>query len=105
LISGYLIYPSDIKNKFPNGYIYLKECETVLRNREKGKLKNDDHWFKYIYPKNLILPILFQSIFACLILLNSIPVVRFFQQHQLKNKHRPCLWQFLEIFLRKHRLP
>ncbi|SHN92489.1 Eco57I restriction-modification methylase domain-containing protein [bacterium endosymbiont of Bathymodiolus sp. 5 South] len=46
---------ADIKNKFPNGYIYLKECETVLRNREKGKLKNDDHWFKYIYPKNLIL--------------------------------------------------
>jgi hypothetical protein len=46
---------ADIKNKFPNGYIYLKECETVLRNRERGRLKNDDHWFKYIYPKNLIL--------------------------------------------------
>lgn len=40
---------------FPNGYAYLKECEEELRNREKGRLHNDDFWFKYIYPKNLAL--------------------------------------------------
>ena len=25
----------------------------MLRNREKGRLKDDDSWFRYIYPKNL----------------------------------------------------
>lgn len=40
---------------FPKGYDYLKKCEDILRNREKGRLKNDDYWYKYIYPKNLVL--------------------------------------------------
>lgn len=40
---------------FPQGYSYLKECETVLRDREKGRLRNDAFWFRYIYPKNLAL--------------------------------------------------
>ncbi len=40
---------------FPNGYAYLKECEDILRGREKGRLMNDEYWFKYIYPKNLVL--------------------------------------------------
>ena len=44
---------NEIKRKFPHGYSYLKKCEDILRNREKGKLKNDDKWFRYIYPKNL----------------------------------------------------
>jgi len=45
----------EIKDYFPNGYSYLKECEDVLRGREKGRLKNDNFWYKYIYPKNLTL--------------------------------------------------
>ena len=45
----------EIANKFPLGYSYLKECEDILRNREKGRLLNDDYWFRYIYPKNLTL--------------------------------------------------
>ena len=45
----------EIGNLFPKGYGYLKECEDILRNREKGRLKNDEYWYKYIYPKNLIL--------------------------------------------------
>lgn len=40
---------------FPQGYAYLKECEDVLRAREKGRLMNDDFWYRYIYPKNLTL--------------------------------------------------
>lgn len=45
----------ELSEFFPNGYAYLKECEEVLREREKGRLKDDDFWFKYIYPKNLVL--------------------------------------------------
>lgn len=45
----------EIGDLFPKGYGYLKECEDILRNREKGKLKNDEYWYRYIYPKNLIL--------------------------------------------------
>jgi hypothetical protein len=44
---------NEIKNKFPNGYSYLKKCEEVLRSRERGKLLNDEKWYRYIYPKNL----------------------------------------------------
>ncbi|MGF0077062.1 Eco57I restriction-modification methylase domain-containing protein [Parabacteroides distasonis] len=64
----YVIFPYKIKDGkavlytenelftlFPNGYAYLKECEEELRNREKGRLRNDDYWFRYIYPKNLVL--------------------------------------------------
>lgn len=64
----YVIFPYKIENGkavlytenelsalFPNGYAYLKECENELRNREKGRLRNDDYWFRYIYPKNLVM--------------------------------------------------
>lgn len=48
------LYSEDqLSKKFPLGYRYLKECENVLRNRERGRLINDDYWFRYIYPKNL----------------------------------------------------
>lgn len=46
---------NELKKLYPNGYSYLKECETILRNREKGRLLNDDLWYRYIYPKNLVL--------------------------------------------------
>lgn len=45
----------ELATLFPQGYVYLKECEDVLRNREKGRLTNDDFWYRYIYPKNLTL--------------------------------------------------
>lgn len=49
-----VLYTEDeIKDKFPNGYEYLKKCEQVLMDRERGRLKNDPFWFRYIYPKNL----------------------------------------------------
>lgn len=46
---------SELSVLFPNGYAYLKECEEELRNREKGRLHDDYYWFRYIYPKNLVL--------------------------------------------------
>lgn len=45
----------ELATHFPKGYAYLKECEDVLRNREKGRLMNDNFWYRYIYPKNLTL--------------------------------------------------
>ena len=46
---------TEISALYPQGYAYLKECEGELRGREKGRLENDDFWFRYIYPKNLVL--------------------------------------------------
>ena len=41
-----------IAKNFPKGYEYLKENETFLRGRERGKM-DIDGWFLYIYPKSL----------------------------------------------------
>ncbi len=46
---------SELSEQFPHGYAYLKECEEILREREHGRLRNDDYWYRYIYPKNLVL--------------------------------------------------
>lgn len=43
---------NEIKVQFPFGYKYLIECKDVLQNRENGRLRNDNFWYKYIYPKN-----------------------------------------------------
>ena len=45
----------ELSDTFPLGYSYLKDCEDILRGREKGRLMNDEYWFRYIYPKNLVL--------------------------------------------------
>ena len=44
----------ELSDTFPLGYSYLKDCEDILRGREKGRLMNDEYWFRYIYPKNLV---------------------------------------------------
>ncbi|MFP9115988.1 Eco57I restriction-modification methylase domain-containing protein, partial [Flavobacterium sp. RHBU_3] len=51
--SAELYKEDEIINEFPLAYAYLKECENILRDREKGRLKNDSYWYRYIYPKNL----------------------------------------------------
>lgn len=33
---------------------YLRECEASLRGRESGKMDDDDKWWGYVYPKNLV---------------------------------------------------
>ncbi len=45
----------ELESEFPLGYAYLKRCESALRGREKGRLEKDSYWYKYIYPKNLVL--------------------------------------------------
>ncbi len=37
----------EIEEKFPKGYIYLKECEDILRGRERGKFNIDGEWFQF----------------------------------------------------------
>ena len=37
----------ELKLLFPNGYAYLKECETILRGREKGRFDIDGLWFQF----------------------------------------------------------
>ena len=53
--SAILYTEEELATNFPLGYTYLKECETTLRGREKGRLEKDNYWYKYIYPKNLVL--------------------------------------------------
>jgi len=56
----YVIFPYKIDNGkavlytenelsvlFPNGYAYLKECEDILRSREKGRFNIEGEWFQY----------------------------------------------------------
>lgn len=50
-----LFTEAELENLYPKGYVYLKECEDALRGRENGRLTNDAYWYKYIYPKNLVL--------------------------------------------------
>ena len=45
----------ELESEFPLGYDYLKQCESTLRGREKGRLEKDNFWYRYIYPKNLVL--------------------------------------------------
>ena len=50
------LYTEDeILTLYPKGYSYLKSCEMILRNRERGRLLTDEYWYRYIYPKNLLL--------------------------------------------------
>jgi hypothetical protein len=38
---------NELKKLYPNGYSYLKECETILRSREKGRFNIDGAWFQF----------------------------------------------------------
>jgi len=43
-----LLYTEDeISKQFPKGYLYLKECEKILRDRERGKFNIEGEWFQY----------------------------------------------------------
>lgn len=43
-----LLYSEEeISTNFPKGYCYLKECEDVLRAREKGRFNIDGEWFQF----------------------------------------------------------
>lgn len=44
----------ELQTMYPEGYAYLKENESILRDREHGRLSNDNQWYKFIYPKNLV---------------------------------------------------
>ena len=37
----------ELQSLFPKGYAYLKECEPILRGREKGRFDIDETWFQF----------------------------------------------------------
>ena len=37
----------ELQKSFPKGYAYLKECESVLRDRESGRFNIDGEWFQF----------------------------------------------------------
>ena len=49
-----LISSEKFFEQYPNTWLYLKENYEFLRNREKGKMKNEN-WYGYIYPKSVSL--------------------------------------------------
>ena len=44
---------TELKNKFPMAWSYLSMRSEEFKAREKGKLRNSENWWAYIYPKNL----------------------------------------------------
>jgi hypothetical protein len=50
--TGDLLAAKEIALKYPATWAYLKECESVLRGREDGKVDGPE-WYGYVYPKNL----------------------------------------------------
>ena len=38
---------SELEELYPKGFEYLKECENVLREREKGRFNIDGEWFQF----------------------------------------------------------
>ena len=49
-----LIAPGVFADRYPRCWDYLQVNRTVLEGREKGKMRHD-HWYAYVYPKNLAL--------------------------------------------------
>jgi len=45
--SAVLYTEEEISQLFPRGYAYLKECEPILREREKGRFNIDNLWFQF----------------------------------------------------------
>ena len=49
ILNGKAVLYSEIElsEQFPHGYEYLKECESILRGREKGRFNVDGEWFQF----------------------------------------------------------
>ena len=42
-----------LKNSFPGTWRYISSRENGFKSREKGRMFDSEHWWAYIYPKNL----------------------------------------------------
>jgi hypothetical protein len=51
--SAQLIKRTDMVQKYPKAWAYLLTYEQDLRDREGGKMNQDEGWWAYNYPKNL----------------------------------------------------
>jgi len=43
-----------LRAEAPRAWAYLKEVEEVLRQRERGRMRERPDWYGYIYPKNFV---------------------------------------------------
>lgn len=44
---------TELQQQFPMTWSYLSLRSEEFKSRESGKMQNNDHWWGYIYPKNL----------------------------------------------------
>lgn len=42
-----------IQDNYPKGWDYILRCEKTIKDRERGRLSNEEDWYRYIYPKNI----------------------------------------------------
>lgn len=49
-----LIPYKDLKNKYPYTWEYLKLNETILKEREHGKMNIRNKWYAFTYPKSML---------------------------------------------------
>lgn len=47
-----LIFPKTFRSKYPLCWNYLSQNKAALKDRERGRMDHE-HWYGYIYPKNL----------------------------------------------------
>ena len=48
-----LLTKEELSKYYPKAWSYLRSWEATLRNREGGKMDEDNSWWAYNYPKNL----------------------------------------------------
>ena len=46
---------AELSEKYPMGYAYLKDCETELRGRERGRFNIDGEWFQFGRKQGIVL--------------------------------------------------
>ena len=47
-----IISENELRTKYPKTWQYLLENKELLKNRERGKMKDSPYWYGYIYEKN-----------------------------------------------------
>ncbi len=52
-LNGQVMKPDYIQHNYSNGWKYLSDCQEIIKEREQGKLRSINEWYKYIYPKNI----------------------------------------------------
>ncbi|QRV16007.1 N-6 DNA methylase [Haloterrigena salifodinae] len=49
-----LLSEETLKEELPHTWDFFQEYEDTLKDRESGRMRGEDDWYGYIYPKNLV---------------------------------------------------